>query len=451
MGVEAIDPLAGAATHLIPYSPRHLQHEFHERSKRFNVAVCHRRFGKTVMAINWLLREVLECPHRNAQGAYIAPTYGAAKRIAWQMLREYAGGIPGVKFNEAELRCDLPGGERLWLLGADNPDALRGMRLDAAVLDEFADMNARLYPEVIRPSLSDYGTGKCLWIGTPRGDNQFKTVYEQALERVEANDPEWLAMLFPASKTGIIKQSELDAARAEMDESQYQQEFECSWSAALVGAFYAQALDSAETDNRVTSVPWEPNLPVITSFDLGIADSTAIWFVQQLPRENAIRVIDYYEETGQGLHHYVKMLKEMPYTYSRHLFPHDVMVRELGSGSSRYEMLQGLGIRPTVVSKLGVADGIEAVRALLPRCWFDRQKTSEGRKALRHYHRQFSDRTGDWKNKPNHDWSSHACDSFRYLAVGLRGDVSDALTHAARTGRLPGGGAVMAPIEGDFG
>ena len=445
------DVLSGPANTVIPYSPRHLQHQFHERSRRFNVAVCHRRFGKTVMAINWLLREVLECPHRNAQGAYVAPTYGAAKRIAWQMLREYAGAIPGAKFNEAELRCDLPGGERIWLLGAENPDSLRGMRLDAAVLDEYADMNARLYPEIIRPALSDFGTGRCLWIGTPRGDNQFKEIYDIAVGRVEAGDKEWLAMRFPASETGIIAQSELDAARSTMDESQYQQEFECSWSAAMVGAYYAAALDIGDRDGRITGVPWEPNLEVTVSFDLGIADSTAIWFCQQLPRENAVRVIDYYEESGKGLHHYVKILKERPYTYGRHLFPHDVMVRELGSGSSRYEILQSLGIRPSVVAKLGIADGVEAVRALLPRCWFDRGNCGEGLKALRHYHRQFNDRTGDWKDRPTHDWSSHACDSFRYLAVGLRGDTSGGLSQAARTGRLPGGGAVVAPQTNEFG
>lgn len=435
----------------IPYSPRPLQAEFHALSRRFSVAVCHRRFGKTVMAINWLLREILECPHPRAQGAYIAPTYGAAKRIAWVMLRDYAGVIPGVKFNEAELRCDLPDGRRIWLLGAENPDSLRGLRLDACCLDEYADMNARLYPEIVRPSLSDFGTGKCLWIGTPRGLNQFKEIYDYALSQMESGDKEWFAMRFPASETGILEDKELDAARATMDESQYLQEFEVSWSAALVGAYFATALDSADLDGRIGNVPWEPNLDVTVSFDLGIADSTAIWFIQTMPRENVIRVIDYYEESGQGLHHYVKILRERPYNYGTYLFPHDVMVRELGSGSSRYEMLQALGVRPTVVAKLSVSDGIEAIRASLPRCYFDRGNCADGLKALRHYHRAFNSRTNDWRDRPNHDWSSHATDSFRYACVGLRDDLSDTLSAAARTGRLPGGGNVMAPIDGDFG
>lgn len=436
---------------IIPYTPRPLQREFHKGCKRFNVAVCHRRFGKTVMAVNWLLREILTCEQKNAQGAYIAPTYGSAKRIAWQMVRDYAGVIPGVKFNEAELRCDLPDGKRLWLLGSENPDMLRGMRLDAAVLDEYADMNARLFPEIVRPALSDFGTGKCLWIGTPRGENQFKEIYDVAQQQIEAGSEEWFAMRFPASETGILKQSELDAAKATMDPSQYEQEFEVSWSAALIGSYFAQQLDSIDLRGQIGEVPWEPNLPVFTSWDLGISDATAIWFYQQLPRERHLRVIDYYEATGEGLHHYIKELKARPYTYDKHYFPHDVMVRELGSGSSRYEMLMGLGVRPTVVAKLSVQDGIEAVRATIPKCYFDRGSCAVGLKALRHYHRQFNDRTGDWKERPNHDWSSHAVDSFRYGCVGMRdGDDGDIST-MARTGRTAGGVPIIAEEKTNFG
>lgn len=235
----------------IPYQPRPLQAKFHKEARRFSVAVCHRRFGKTVMAVNWLLKEIISCPRERAQGAYISPTYSSSKRIAWQMLREYAGVIPGVTFNEAELRCDLPDGRRIWLLGAENPDSLRGLRLDAACLDEFADMNSRLFPEIIRPALSDFGDGRCLWIGTPRGENQFKEIYDTALKNMENGSDQWYAMRFPASETGVLAQEELDAAKATMDPSQYGQEFEVSWSAALVGAYYANSLDMAETDGRI--------------------------------------------------------------------------------------------------------------------------------------------------------------------------------------------------------
>ena len=427
----------------IPYTPRPLQSRFHDSAKRFNVAVCHRRFGKTVMAINHLLKDVLLCPHPRAQGAYIAPTYTAAKRIAWSYLREYAGVIPGVRFNEAELRCDLPDDRRIYLLGGDSADNLRGLFLDSVCLDEFADMNSRLYPEVIRPAVSDR-EGKVLTIGTPRGSNQFKDMYDHAREREEAGDPDYYTMLFKASETGILKDEELESARAIMDESQYQQEFECSWSAALVGSYYGAALDLAETDNRVTNVPYDPNLKVSVSFDLGVADSTAIWFCQEYPRTGEVRLIDYYEASGEGLHHYVKELNNRPYHYDKFLFPHDIMVRELGSGSSRYEMLTGLGMRPSVVAKLKVQDGIEAVRALLPRCWFDRKRCAQGLKYLRGYHRAWDARRNDWRSRPNHDASSHSADSFRYLAVGLRdGDNNDDIKSMSRSQHLADGRPVI--------
>ena len=403
------------------------------------------------MAINWLLREVLTCDRKNAQGAYIAPTYAAAKRIAWVMLREYAGVIPQCKFNEAELRWDGPDGKRIWLLGSESPDALRGMRLDVAVLDEYADMNARLFPEIVRPALSDFGTGKCLWIGTPRGTDQFKAIYDTALGNMEKGDEEWFAMRFPASQTGIIPEKELQAARDTMDESQYEQEFECSWAAALVGAYYAKALDRIELAGQVGSVPWEPNAPVWTAWDLGMRDSTAIWMGQSIRGETGHRIIDYYESSGEGLHHYISHLHNLPYVFDRHYFPSDVLVRELGSGSSRYEMLTSLGVRPTVVAKLSLQDGIEACRALIPTLHFDRDNCSQGLKYLRHYHRQWNDRNQTWREKPNHDASSHAADAMRYAAIGLRdGDDSD-YAMMAQTGRGPGGQPVIISDYNEFG
>ena len=168
-----------------------------------------------------------------------------------------------------------------------------------------------------------------MWIGTPRGENQFKEIYDTAKREMEDGNDEWFAMLFPASRTDVLAQKELDAARATMDESQYLQEFEVSWAAALIGSYYAKQLDSIDLAGQIDRVPWEPNLPVTTSWDLGIADSTAIFMVQQAKNEQYLRVIDYYEDTGEGLHHYIKELQSRPYTYDKHLFPHDVMVREL--------------------------------------------------------------------------------------------------------------------------
>jgi hypothetical protein len=180
-------------------------------------------------------------------------------------------------------------------------------------------------------------------------------------------------------------------------------------------------------------------------------DSTAIWFGQSIRGETGHRIIDYYESSGEGLHHYIAHLRSLPYVYGDHYFPHDVLVRELGSGSSRYEMLQGLGVRPTIVAKLSLQDGIEAVRGLLPTLHFDRHNCSLGLKYLRHYHRQWNDRSATWREKPNHDASSHSADAMRYAAIGLRdGDSSD-YAMMAKTGRQPGGQPVVVSDYNEFG
>ena len=236
-----------------------------------------------------------------------------------------------------------------------------------------------------------------------------------------------------------------------MDESQYEQEYECSWSAALVGAYYAKALDRIELLNQIGSVPWEPNAPVWTAWDLGFRDSTCIWFGQTIRGEKVHRIIDYYESSGEGLHHYIAHLRSQPYVYGTHYFPHDVLVSDLGSGKSRYEMLQGHGVRPTLVAKLSIQDGIEAVRALIPTLHFDRQSCALGLKHLRHYHRQWNAKQNTWREKPNHDASSHSADSLRYAAIGLRdGDQSD-FAMMAMTGRGPGGQPVVISDYNEFG
>ena len=156
----------------IPYSPRKLQADLHKRlsDKRWGVVVCHRRFGKTVMAINHLLRDAILREKPNPRFAYIAPTYRQAKAVAWDYLKQFAEKIPMVRFHETELRCDLPNGARIQLLGAENPASLRGLYLDGVCLDEMADMPESLFPEVIRPALSDR-KGYAVFIGTPRGHN----------------------------------------------------------------------------------------------------------------------------------------------------------------------------------------------------------------------------------------------------------------------------------------
>lgn len=406
------------------YQPRPLQAELHAAFKRFNVLVCHRRFGKTVLCINELIDQALRCRLERPRYAYVAPFYKQAKAVAWDYLKHYTRTIPGVAKHESELRVDLPNGARIQLYGADNYDALRGIYLDGAVMDEYAQMAPKAWSEVIRPAIADRA-GFIIFIGTPRGRNAFAELYEAARD-----DAAWFARLYPANETGILNREELELARRQMSEEEYAQEFECSFDAAIAGAYYGKTLSEAERNGRICAVPWSPELPVTTAWDLGIDDATAIWFVQAAGPE--LRVIDYYEASGVGLEHYAKVLREKPYVYGEHLLPHDVEVTELGTGRSRYATLAALGLRGRVVARQPVEDGINAVRNLLPRCLFERTRTARGVEALRQYRRDWDESLGTFRARPRHDWASHAADAFRYLAMGLRVEQRSPMAGEAR-------------------
>jgi len=398
----------------IPYSPRSGQAELHRAlsAKRWGVVVCHRRWGKTVMAINHLLRDAILCEKPNPRFFYIAPTYRQAKQIAFDYVKSFAGNIPMVRFHETELRCDLPNGARIQLLGSENPASLRGIYCDGVVLDEMADMPESLFPEVIRPALSDR-KGYALFIGTPRGHNAFYDLYSAA----EQQD-DWHTALYKASDTGVLDDEELEAARSMMTIDQFQQEYECSWVANVPGAIYAKELQECQEQGRIGLVPHDPTQKVDTFWDLGINDSTVIFFAQVVGR--SIHVIDYYENRGEGLPHYARVLQEKEYLYGTHNAPHDIEVRELGSGKSRRETAYDLGINFRVVPKLALEDGIHAAKMVIPRCWFDAERCKPGLESLRHYHRAYNEKLRSFRNSPVHDFSSHAADAFRYLAVGIR-------------------------------
>ena len=400
-------------TRIIKYKPRKLAKAFHNRSERYAIIVAHRRFGKTVAAINDLIKDALTIPRKNVRVAYIAPYYRQAKAIAWDYLLEYTKDIQGSVANASELRVDFPNGGRIRLFGADNYDAMRGLYFDAVVLDEPADFPANAWPTVIRPAIADR-KGRATFIGTPKGKNEFWDIYNNA-----QGDPNWFTGMYKASETDILDEEELTEAKKAMGEDRYDQEFECSFEAAIQGAYYAQEMKTATSDKRITNVPYDPAASVVTAWDLGIGDSTSIWFAQFVGQE--IRLIDYYENSGVGLDVYAKALSEKGYHYDQHILPHDVQVKELGTGKSRLETLDALGIRNvTIAPKLSVDDGIQAARSMLARCWFDEVKCARGIEALRQYRREFDEKLKSWRGRPLHDWTSHPADSFRYLAVGYR-------------------------------
>lgn len=409
---------------VIPYHPRKHQLLIHEALTRFAVLVCHRRFGKTVLCINQLVRKALECQLQRPRYAYLAPLYKQAKRAAWDYLKYYSGPVKGRTFNEAELRVDYPNGARIELIGADNPDALRGTYLDGAVLDEYAQMSPRTWGLVIRPMLADR-KGWATFIGTPQGHNAFFDQYDFARQAMEKGDPAWFAAMFKASETGIIDDEELAAARRDMDPDEYAQEFECSFTAAIKGAYYGREMNLADDQKRITHVPHQRGQSVETWWDLGIGDPTAIWFVQRVGKE--IHVIDYYETSGEALAHYLGVMQakamEHGYVYGDTVLPHDAKARELSSGKDRVDVFEGHGIDPTVIPLHRVEDRIDATRNMLRLCWFDQERCSYGIECLRQYRKEWDDKKRTWRNNPEHDWTSHAADAFGQGAMHMPVDM----------------------------
>ena len=396
---------------VIPYKPREHQLKVHEllEGKRFAVVVAHRRFGKTVAALNHLIREAVLNDKETPRYAYIAPTYGQAKRVAWDYLVKYTQPLGGTN-NISELRVDF-WGRRIQLYGSDNPDSLRGQFFDGVIIDEVGDQNPKIWTDIVRPALTDR-KGWCLFIGTPKGHNHFK----ELRDRAEKEDG-WGLLEFKASETGVVDEVELKAAKNEMGQDKYRQEFECSFDAAIEGSFYGQILNELEEKKHMQEIPREELSRTFTAWDLGMGDSTSIWVAQLVGTE--VRLLDYYENHGVGLDHYVKWIRDNDYEKAEHILPHDVRVRELGTGKSRMEMLEEAGLEIKIAPRMSLDDGIQAVRRLLPRCWFNVPKVQIGLNCLRNYRRDYDEKRKIFYERPLHDWSSHGSDSFRYLALGL--------------------------------
>jgi hypothetical protein len=399
---------------LIPYEPREHQVTLHDAldNHRFVVGVMHRRFGKTVAAINQLVKRAIECNLEDPRYAYVAPTYTQAKRIAFDYLVKYTRPL-GASVNIAELRVDF-WGRRISLHGADNPDSLRGTYYDGVVLDEVGDMNPKVWNEVLRPALTDR-LGWALFIGTPKGNNHFREFADRAKETEG-----WAYLEFKASQTNIIPQSELKSSQLEMGEDKYRQEFECDFNSAVEGSYFGKLINDLEKLGRISDFPRDDLCRSFAAWDLGMGDSTTIWIAQLAGKE--IRLLDCIENHGVGLDWYVNWLRDNKYENFQQILPHDVQVRELGTGKSRKEVLEEAGLQITVCPRLSIPDGIQAVRRLLPRCWFH-PNTKNGLNALRNYRREHDEKRNVFYEKPLHDWSSHYADAFRYLAIGL--DESD--------------------------
>jgi phage terminase large subunit len=408
------DEPSGEMAVSIDYKARPQFAAFHDRSERLACIVAHRRAGKTVACVHDLQRGALLCKKLRPRFAYLSPFLRQSKQVAWDYLRAAMASLRviGASAHETELRVDYRNGGQVRLFGADNPDALRGIYLDGVVLDEYADMDPRVWSEIIRPALADR-QGWAVFIGTPKGRNAFFELWRRS-----QSEPGWFSLMLKASETGLIAADELMLARRDLSEAQYAQEFECSFDAAVVGAYYGALMREAEADGRIAGVPYDPAALVWTAWDLGIRDATAIWFAQIVGRE--IRIIDYYEASGVDLGHYARELMAKPYAYAGHIVPHDAKAKELGTGKSRLEVLAALGLKGITLAPVHrIEDGINAVRVVIPRCWFEAKKCARGIDALRLYRAAHDDKHAILRPHPVHDWCSHAADAFRYLAMTL--------------------------------
>lgn len=432
----------------IEYRPRVWAKPFHARLKRFACLVLHRRAGKTTAFMNQHQRAALDDGWEQARllrinpsltspqlkelinpvggrhYAHILPKRNQAKSVVWDKLKFYASTVPGHKPNESELLIRYPTGHKVQLFGADDPDSLRGLAFSGVSFDEFSQQPRNIYSEIISKALADH-LGYALFGGTIKGKDHLYTMYEAV-----KSDPDWFSLWQDVDKSlqtedGITIQM-LEQAMADdrdqikqgiITQDEYDQEWFLSPEAAIKGAIYGKQLTAARLEGRITDVPYDPSLPVETYWDLGM--NMSIWFTQTL-KSGAVRVIDYYESGGTSdLPECAKVLKEKPYVYGRHVAPHDIVNKEL-SGKTRQQTAADLGIRFDICPKVGLEDGIEAVKSFLPRCYFDQRKTDRGLECLRHYRRSYNQTMNEFKSEPLHDWSSHGSDAFRYLAVSHR-------------------------------
>lgn len=428
-----------------PYQ-RPLWNYLHEGGRRACV-IWHRRSGKDDVALNW----AAEAAHRRvAEYWHMLPEAAQGRKVVWEAVNPHTGrrridqAFPvslRKKTRENDMVIEFTNGSLWRVVGSDNYNRLIGSTPAGVVFSEWAlaDPNAWAF---LRPILMENG-GWAIFITTPRGSNHAKTTLDLARQ-----EPSWFAEVLPVEKTKVFSPEALGAELRELqhdygiEEGQalFEQEYNCSFESALVGSYYGPYLNRAVKEGRICRVPIDRAALVHTSWDLGVSDSTAIWFIQKIGKET--RLIDYHEASGVGLDEYARVLSqkrdEHKIVYGLHYFPHDVTVRELGNkdAQSREDTLKGLGIRPVVVPQHHVMDGVNAVRRMLDATWIDEVRCERGLNALRNYRRAWDEKLKMFRDAPLHDWASHGADSLRTFAAGYRDPREKAKTPAPKLPRL---------------
>ncbi len=403
------------------YEPRPLQADIHSKLGRFGVLAIHRRFGKTVLAINHGLDVGLQVKEPNPQVSFISPYYKQSKNVAWGYLKDAVYGIPQSKSYESDLKVTIPIGMidgkpnilTIQLFGADNPDSLRGMYHDYVIFDEFGNQPINIWVEVVSPALADR-KGGALFLGTPNGKNHFYDLYMRALQEMKNGNTEWFAATYPANETKVLPEEELKAQQENMDEEAYAQEFLCDWSASVRGAFYSAQMLRCRKEGRILRIPYESGLPMFTAFDIGVDDYTAVWFFQCF--RNEIRLLRFEQWRNVGLLDVVQEISKMPYIFGTMFLPWDADMREKSTAKTPAMLVEDLGFEVEVVPRTSLLGGIGRVREVFSQFFFDEINCAEGIDCLENYTKKVNPKTMEFMETPLHNEYSHGADAMRYLA-----------------------------------
>jgi phage terminase large subunit len=464
---QFLEDLVGMQTQLsheiqFPFKPRPYQLPFLRAMAngcKRAVLVWHRRAGKDLCTWNFLITKALQ---RVGTYYYFFPTFNQGRKILWdgmdktgkkfldylpkELIAKDEAGRP--KVNETEMQIELENGSILQVIGTDKIDNIVGTNPIGCIFSEYSIQNERAW-EFIRPILAE-NDGWAVFVYTPRGmGNHGYHLYREALKLFQRNKS-WYVQVLTVEDTRdehgqpvVTPEAVQNERDSGMPEEIIQQEFYCSFEGANVGAYWSQQISALRKAGRICDVPWMPDQQVYTSWDLGYGDANAIWFYQ-LVKPNNIHVIDFEMGQGKGLPEWAKIVREKPYSYAMHFLPHDMKQFEWGAGQTRMMAANDLGLHPYhVIKKMSVKDGIDAVRRMLPRCYFDVSKIEEkkhsvsgkprsGMECLIEYRKEYDETNKCYKDTPLHNWASNGADSFRYGALALR-DVAPQIQTRAET------------------